>query len=161
MAWTAEEKREYNKQYYSNNREYCLEYNRQYKLNNSEKVKESNRKSSIKRRNDPEKFIKIMHEGIINRTRKKGFDESKTITIRQLTNLVISSNGKCAKTNLALTVERKSPFLASPDRIDSSKGYVKGNIQLVCHFYNILKRNYTDEHAIQRFAELKQKMLDI
>lgn len=38
----------------------------------------------------------------------------------------------------------RNPQSPSIDRIDGSKGYVRGNIQIVCSWYNIAKNEYTD-----------------
>lgn len=53
-------------------------------------------------------------------------------------------NGKCALTGVEMTYKFGSLFAASPDRIDSSVGYVIGNIQLVCKAVNIAKGSASD-----------------
>ena len=40
-------------------------------------------------------------------------------------------------------------YSASLDRIDSSKGYVKGNVRWVSRAINHLKNDMTDEHLIE------------
>lgn len=50
----------------------------------------------------------------------------------------IIKNGRCAVTGIKFldTDERGSPFQASPDRLDCSKGYTKENTRWVCYWIN-------------------------
>lgn len=43
---------------------------------------------------------------------------------------------------------RPNMFVATIDRIESSKGYVKGNVQMVVHAYNNLKSDYPEDEVI-------------
>ena len=43
----------------------------------------------------------------------------------------------------------------SIDRIDSSKGYIKGNVQLVCVLYNLMKNKLPEEEMDEAFDQLK------
>lgn len=59
--------------------------------------------------------------------------------------------GKCGPRN-------NSPSL---DRIDSSRGYVKGNVIIVSHRANAIKRDATEQELIemgQRIAQLKMQL---
>jgi hypothetical protein len=59
--------------------------------------------------------------------------------------LLVQQQGQCALTGWALEFTRggswdgKNPRGATMDRIDNSKGYVRGNIQLVCGLPNVIK----------------------
>jgi hypothetical protein len=56
---------------------------------------------------------------------------------------------RCALSNLPIVMSRENPT-ASLDRIDSSKGYIKGNIQWLHKEINFLKQNCNQP----RFVEL-------
>jgi hypothetical protein len=48
----------------------------------------------------------------------------------------------------------KSDRLNSVDRIDSSKGYVKNNVQSACHICNSMKSNLSDEDFINQIKNM-------
>lgn len=52
--------------------------------------------------------------------------------------------GLCALTKLPMMHKFNSLLSASVDRIDSSKGHIKGNIQIVCQWVNSAKNEYTN-----------------
>lgn len=57
---------------------------------------------------------------------------------------------------------RVFPNSPSLDRIDSSKGYVKGNVAIVSHRANSIKRDATEVELIEmgrRIAELKMRLI--
>jgi hypothetical protein len=53
--------------------------------------------------------------------------------------------GLCTYTKLPLTAKANQFNTVSLDRTDSSKGYIVGNIQLVCAAVNKMKQEYTEE----------------
>jgi hypothetical protein len=92
------------------------------------------------------------------------------ITIEEVYNIWIKQNKKCALSNLEIDFEnvnfrkpttRKSAekfsknynydlkCTASLDRIDSLKGYIKGNIQLVHKDVNMMKKEYDQDYYIK------------
>ena len=59
----------------------------------------------------------------------------------------------CPKTGLALDLgsvrsTRFHPLAPSLDRCDPRKGYVSGNVQVVCSWYNMAKNDFTAEHLL-------------
>lgn len=58
-------------------------------------------------------------------------------------------DGKCALTGRELTYEANHPFTASIDRIDSSKGYLRDNVQLVGKVINIMKSDLPQDDFIE------------
>jgi hypothetical protein len=57
-------------------------------------------------------------------------------------------DGRCAYTKLPLLAAANQFNTVSLDRIDSSKGYVVGNVQLVCAAINVMKMDSTEKQFI-------------
>jgi hypothetical protein len=83
-----------------------------------------------------------------------------------LENLYKLQNGLCAITKLPMelsiglgdtTVANK----ASPDRIDSSKGYEIGNIQLTLKWVNVMKLNYSTSEFIDKITLIHNSITSI
>ena len=77
------------------------------------------------------------------------------VSIDYLYNLLIKQEYKCAFTGLLLRFERSinrkidwKYCTASLDRIDSTNGYVKENVQWVHKDINLMKQGYTNEYLI-------------
>lgn len=81
------------------------------------------------------------------------------ITLKQFMDLYAAQGGKCALSGVPLVWAETAAQLstgvgtASFDRIDSRKGYVKGNVQWVHKEVNMLKGRHTDAELI-RWARL-------
>lgn len=78
--------------------------------------------------------------------RKKEFN----ITIEYTWDLFIKQNKKCALTGVDITFSEyfKGNQTASLDRIDSSKGYIEGNVQWVHKRINSMKLNLKQEEFL-------------
>ena len=87
------------------------------------------------------------------RNRTKEFD----LDLPYLKELWESQNGKCAVTGVALELKDSynKNYQASIDRIDSSKGYIKGNIRFTSVSVNWLKSNLDDNHLMEFFQICK------
>lgn len=76
-----------------------------------------------------------------------------TITIEQLWQLFLKQKRRCAFTGEELhfneTFKGKKNKTASPDRIDSTLGYVDGNIQWVHRDVNKLKKNMPNHRFLE------------
>jgi hypothetical protein len=84
-----------------------------------------------------------------------------SVTIEECWQLFLRQKGKCALSGLPITLARFKPKWrkgystiprlgsASLDRIDSSKGYIKGNIQWLHKRINIMKGNQSDNEFIE------------
>lgn len=89
---------------------------------------------------------------IKNRSKKKGWDFD--ITTDFIRKLFSEQDGKCAVTKIPFTFNpikrnirnrRKDPFSPSIDRINSSKGYTKDNVRLVCIIVNLALNEFGDQ----------------
>lgn len=91
-----------------------------------------------------------MFEGFIHSANARKVD--CVITSKYLESLWESQNGRCPYTGWELKLSGdfpKDPRKASLDRIDSSKGYIEGNVQFVAMHYNLAKNSWTDEQTIE------------
>ena len=81
------------------------------------------------------------------------------ITPEYLKQIWECQNGICPYTGFKLELPRRSSKhyyfkQASLDRIDSSKGYIEGNVEFVCLPINLAKNKYTKTEIIEFIAEL-------
>jgi len=82
--------------------------------------------------------------------------KSYNLTLDFLCSLWQRQKGLCAITKLPMTHRRNDLFAASVDRIDNSRGYLKGNIQLVCQAINLAKNKHSNQE-ISNFVQAIRK----
>lgn len=93
----------------------------------------------------------------IRRAKKRSKDVD--IDLEYLKEIWELQGGRCKYTNVELNhptssvSEKNYNYMASLDRIDSSKGYIKGNIQFVSVSVNWLKNSMDNDH-IQEFFNI-------
>jgi hypothetical protein len=95
-------------------------------------------------------YVPLYERDIISRfknlcTKAKGRTKEFSLVDQDLFDLWGKQNGQCAYTKLPLLAAANQFNTMSLDRVDSSKGYVVGNIQLVCAAINKMKQEYTEE----------------
>lgn len=76
-----------------------------------------------------------------------------------LTSIWQQQDGKCAISQIPIIHETKrgfKPNSASLDRIDSKKGYVKGNIQFIAYSLNLGKSSFSNEQIIEFVNKLRE-----
>lgn len=93
-------------------------------------------------------FVSIKTHATKGNRAKLDFQVSK----EYLWNLFLEQNRRCALTNkeLVFNFNRKigPEHTASLDRIDSSKGYIEGNVQWIHKDVNIMKNSYDQQYFI-------------
>jgi len=93
-------------------------------------------------------------------TKAKGRSKEFLLVDQNLFDLWEKQQGLCAYTKLPLLAAANQLNTVSLDRVDSSIGYVVGNIQLVCAAINKMKQEYPEEvfillcHSVAQNNEL-------
>lgn len=105
-------------------------------------------KSAVARNNIS--YVPLHERDLISRlknlcTKARGRSKEFSINTSDLLDVLIKQNGQCAYTKLPLLATANQFNTISLDRVDSSKGYVVGNVQLVCTAINKMKQEYTEE----------------
>jgi hypothetical protein len=85
------------------------------------------------------------------------------LDVAYLKTLWETQGGKCAYTKIQMILPTLSSNIyqirslkkASLDRIDSSKGYIKGNVHFVCLAINLAKKDFTDDEMKTFILEIK------
>lgn len=96
---------------------------------------------------------KTLWSRLISNASSRGFDFS--ISKEYVWNLFIEQNRKCALTGWDINFleyiakNRHRIWTASLDRIDSSKGYIEGNVQWLHKWVNVSKMDMTDKEFFE------------
>ncbi len=99
-------------------------------------------------RRDMKSYIRYLC-GKAKLRKRKEFD----LTYDYLYDVWDKQNGLCAFSGVPLNNEANHNEAGSLDRIDSSIGYIEGNVQFVCAIVNRMKQELPDQDFL-RFCEL-------
>lgn len=140
-----------NKEYYNSTCIDCkIKYNKKM-YNNNINYREKTKIKSIEYRNTEQGFkSQLLHDSKKN----KKFDTYE-LDLNILNELQNNQNNKCKITGIELVWKPLNIYQASIDRIDSSKGYLKNNIQLVILPINRMKLNYNQKFFNMIINEIK------
>ena len=85
-----------------------------------------------------------------NNIKRRGNKFEFTITMKYAWDLFIQQERKCALTGVELYFPERADvhFTASLDRIDSTKGYIEGNVQWVHRNVNLMKWDFNQDYFI-------------
>lgn len=135
------------------NRDQVLASNRRWRKNNPEKAK------ACARRMQYEQPINWIVHRVAVTSKRRGIE--CTITQDELKKLLEPM--MCSVTGVTLSFSpydgdsgTRHPWKPSFDRIDNAKGYVPGNVQLVCWAYNLAKGNWSAEVVEQWVRSMSQ-----
>lgn len=138
----------------ANDKNYGIQY---YKLNKDkykayrqqDHIKEKQREFEKVYKQDRTNYLKIRLQNIKTRAKKKGFEFNITLDD-------IIAPDKCPILNIPIFIKEiatnitgASPNAPSVDRIDNTKGYIKGNVQVISFKANSMKNNATPEELLQ------------
>lgn len=99
---------------------------------------------------NPDKLDKYISKKISNvKGNAKSRNLSNDLTLDQVRDVFKKQGGKCRFTGKDLTLGTNKMTDMSIDRINSSKGYTKYNIQLVCSVINNMKSDLPDRKFIE------------
>lgn len=83
------------------------------------------------------------------RCRAKRYNRECSVSIKDCWNQFLKQKGICAMSGVTITLTRNNKNqTASLDRIDSSKGYVKGNIQWIHKELQLMKSDLSEESFV-------------
>lgn len=94
-------------------------------------------------------WYKITTTKVHRRTKRNNLEFN--VTKEYLNDLFIKQDGKCGLSGLEITFPKRwndKSYTASLDRIDSSQGYVVGNVQWVHKHINVMKNIYPQDMFI-------------
>lgn len=103
-------------------------------------------------------FYSYIHTARVRQKEKANLEVN--IDTKYLAKLWDKQKGICPYTRVKLYVAKRGAknndhrYLASLDRIDSSKGYIKGNVQFVSTSINYMKNKMTDQETKDFIKEI-------
>lgn len=138
-------KRDASKRHYEANRDEQLERMRTWKERNPEKAV-----AATRRWQEANPARTLFNQCKCNaRQRKLPFE----LTLQMVEEFLVGMT--CSATGLPLTFDRgeggryaRRPWFPSLDRLDNSKGYIPGNVRVVCSLYNFMRSNHSDEDVL-------------
>ena len=99
----------------------------------------------------------------------KSRDKEYDMDLKYLKELWETQKGMCPYTKIKMILPRATTQTgnchslkrASLDRIDSSKGYIKGNVEFVCFGINLAKTDYTKKEMEEFIIEIRNSSIQI
>jgi hypothetical protein len=138
--------REWKKKYYKENIEVIRERNKKYHEENREAINE--RAKKYRKENydlNSDKFFQFRLNGVKGRAKSGGKEFNLDA---EYLRTIYPEDGKCPALGIKFELEKRDNT-PSLDRIDNSRGYVKGNVQWVSLKANCIMNNATPEEVMK------------
>jgi hypothetical protein len=109
-----------------------------------------NPRSNPERRIEAETLIVVRRTMKSIRARCTGKNLPFDLTVEFLANLAKEQNYRCALTGMKFKLKKEGPFRVDPyaltvDRIIPKRGYVQGNVRLICFAMNLALMNWGED----------------
>lgn len=137
----------------------------EWALVNKEKVREYDKKAKVKRKEENRENSRTYYHrrpdvGMWSRSKKRAIKKGIDFDI-EVSDIVIPE--KCPILGIVLKVEEGSSGAASPslDRVDPTKGYVKGNVWVISHKANTVKSDLTLQELHTVLKNIERLLNDI
>jgi hypothetical protein len=164
--------KEYNDNWRKINPDKVKEAKQRYYLKNRDKILTKERERQTLLLSDPllreqynEKWRQYTRDNYEKRLLSSIKSKCKSSNIPfnlELTDIVIPMY--CPKTGIPLVIHKeRGKFYDTPsiDRVIPELGYIKGNVQVVCLWYNISKLTFTEEKVLELCKAVVANSLDI
>lgn len=149
----------YNKQYATDNHDKLLRQKKEYYKENKTKIRS---RVNAYWQGSWKTYLSDRYNSTSKTAKKRiGSDKLRNLVFEisreELYKLAENQDYKCALTGLDM--EHKWGYLrsASIDRVDSNKGYVLGNIQLVCKGINLLKGCHSNKETLEFLMKINRR----
>lgn len=169
-------KAEYTRSLKKNRKSYCsrtcssnteANLTRMRELGLSKDMKELSKLGNSKKSENACPFLYYLRKARA-RSRNKKYKETnkKELSVEYLEKLWKKQKGCCKYTKVPLILPKpqgwvvRSPFMASLDRIDSSIGYVEGNVAFVAYSVNMAKSDFTEKTFKSFLSEIAKNIID-
>lgn len=155
----------YMEDYRKKNKSKILAKKKEWYYNLDQKERWERTKKSIEGR--PESFLADQMYHIKSRSEKPEYPQNTSCSKKRefdldrgyLRGLWEKQDGRCAVTNIQMVHKFGYLESVSIDRIDSSKGHVKDNIQLVCLAVNRMKNSHSNEDVSNFLRRVKDEIV--
>lgn len=147
-AVTGEKLRAWDRANYAANREHIRAKSKEWYANNIGGIRDKARADYHKKyaAGKMKDRLRSAFHAAKSRAKKRGLDFNLTLAD-------LGEPTHCAVTGIEFDMTRSfihgNIFVPSIDRIDPKLGYVKSNVRIICHGYNLAKHTGTDENVVK------------